>query len=215
MDNLDDLKSRIERVNTELRDIKELFEKEIADPQKSVSFKQVKEIEGSIERFRRQGLPVPEELKQLKLRLFSNYETHKEIISLYNKFRDSIHSLKLSEIAQITPKPAVGPPKTIGPPYRKPPDYERPLGARGNSNVEDYLIPVIKLMWNGYDHKEAFRRIASNLDVRYNTVSSQCTRGLGLNTDEFISMVKSKAIVDLIETKYPDQYQIIKSQLKR
>jgi len=86
---------------------------------------------------------------------------------------------------------------------------------KGNSNLEDYLIPVIKLMWNGHDHKEAFRIIKEKLNVRYNTVSSQCPRALGLTTEDFIERVESKTIVDLIEYKYPDQYQKIKLELKR
>jgi hypothetical protein len=109
--------------------------------------------------------------------------------------------------------------ETLGKPIhtssRKPPNYEKPLGSKGNSNLEDYLIPVIKLMWNGHDHKEAFRIIKEKLNVRYNTVSSQCTRALGLTTEDFIERVKSKTIVDLIEYKYPDQYQKIKSELKK
>ncbi len=76
------------------------------------------------------------------------------------------------------------------------------------------MIPVIKLMWNGLDHKEAFRKIADNLDVRYNTVSSQCTRALALTTDEFIRQVNSKGIVYLLERKYPDKYHVVKTQLK-
>jgi hypothetical protein len=47
---------------------------------------------------------------------------------------------------------------------RKPPNYEKPLGSKGNSNLEDYLIPVIKLMWNGHDHKEAFRIINEKIN---------------------------------------------------
>jgi len=215
MDNLGDLKVRIERVISEVKDIIKLFEREIAGPQKGVSFRQVKEIEGTIERLKRQDLPVPEELKQLKLKLFSTYENHKEVLSLYNKFLGSLHSLTLSEATQESAKTVGREPKTSRSPYRKPPNYEKPLGSKGNSNLEDYLIPVIKLMWGSYDHKKAFRQIAENLDVRYNTVSSQCTRGLGLNTDEFISKVSSKTIVDLIKSKYPDQYQIIESQLKK
>jgi len=213
MGNLDDLKSRIERVVSEVKDIIKLFEIEIADPRKAVSFRQVKEIEASIERLKRQGLPVPEELKQLKLKLFSTYEIHKELLSLNNQFLVSIHGLISSKTLQKAPKKnRVS--KTGRSSYRKPANYEKPLGSKGNSNLEDYLIPVIKLMWNGHNHKEAFRQIAKKLDVRYNTVSSQCTRALGLKTDEFINQVKSKAIVDLIEKKYPDQYHIIKTQLK-
>ena len=81
--------------------------------------------------------------------------------------------------------------------------------------MEDYLIPVIKLMWSGCGHNEAFREISQKLDVRYNTVSSQCTRSLGLTTDEFITKVNTKEIINHLENKYPEQYQIIKTQLKQ
>jgi hypothetical protein len=213
MDNLDDLKLRIERIISEVKDIIKLFEMEIADPRKAVSFRQVKEIEASIERLKRQGLPVPEELKQLKQKLFSTYEIHKEFRSLYNEFLGSIHGLTASDTSQKLAR-TIREPKTGRSSYRKPPNYEKPLGSKGNSNLEDYLIPVIKLMWNGHNHREAFRQIAKKLDVRYNTVSAQCTRALGLTTDEFINQVKSKTVVDLIEKKYQDQYHVIKTQLK-
>jgi len=198
MDTLGGLTLRIEKVVSEVKDIIKLFEMEIADPRKAVSFRQVKEIEASIERFKRQGISVPEELKQLKLKLFSTYEIHKEFLSLYNEFLGSIHGLTSSETPQKLAR-TISEPKTGRSSYRKPPNYERPLGSKGNSNLEDYLIPVIKLMWNGHNHREAFRQIAKKLDVRYNTVSAQCTRALGLTTDEFINQVKSKTIVDLIE----------------
>lgn len=147
MDNLDDLKLRIERVISEVKDIVTLFEMEIADPKKSVSFRQVKEIEASIERLKRQGLPVPEELKQLKLKLFSTYEIHEELLSLHKKFLDSIHGLTSSERTKKSAKKDMLP-KPGRSPYRKPSNYEKPLGSKGYSNLEDYLIPVIKLMWN-------------------------------------------------------------------
>jgi hypothetical protein len=86
----------------------------------------------------------------------------------------------------------------------KPSNYENPHGSKGCSNPEDYLIPVICLMWGGL----------GQLDVRYNTVSSQCTRALNLPTDEFIQQVKFKSIVDLLEQKYPDQSQRIEGELK-
>lgn len=215
MDNIEDFKSRIERAISELKDIIHIFKMDIADPQKTVSFHQVKEIEASIERLKRQGLPVPTELQKLKLKLFSTYQNHEEILLLYNKFLTNIYDLTSSKTPQkFDKKAAIGEPKTIRSTYRKPPNYEKPLGSRGNSNLEDYLIPVIKLIWNGHNHGEAFRQIAKKLDVRYNTVSSQCTRALGLTTDEFINQVKSKTIVALIERKYPDQYHIVKTQLK-
>jgi len=214
MNNLDDLKLRIEGVISEVKDIIKLFEIEFADPKRDVSFRQVKEIEISIERFKKQGLPVPEELKQLKLRLFSTYEIHKEFLSLYNKFLTSIRDFASSKTIQKPTKSRVREPEIGQAPYRKPPNYEKPLGSKGYSNVEDYLIPVIKLMWRGDNHRQAFRQIAEKLDVRYNTVSAQCTRALGLTTDEFINQVKSKKIVDLIERKYSDKNHIIKTQLK-
>ena len=108
----------------------------------------------------------------------------------------------------------VGHPNTVRSPHRKPSNYRKPLGSKGYSNLEDYLIPVIKLMLDGHSHKDAFRQIAKKLDVRYNTVSSQCTRSLDLTTDEFIRQVNSKSIVDLLERKYPDKYQLVKTQLK-
>ena len=70
-------------------------------------------------------------------------------------------------------------------------------------------------MWSGRGHNEAFHKIAQKLDVRYNTVSSQCTRALGLTTEEFITQVNSKTIINRLEYKYPDHYQIIKTQLKQ
>ncbi len=212
MDNLEDLKSRTERIISEVKGIIKLFEMEIADRRKAVSFRQVKEIETSIERLKRQGLPVPEELRHLKLKLFSTYEIHNELVSLYNKFLANIDELISSATHQkLTQKEKAL--QSSPSSHRKPSNYEKPLGSKGNSNLEDYLIPVIKLMWDGYNHREAFHQIAKNLDVRYNTVSSQCTRALGLTTEEFINRVQSKTIVNLIESKYPDQYHIIKTQL--
>ena len=64
MDSLDDLEARIERVFSELKNIIELLESDINDPIKAVSLPQVKEIETSIARLKRQGLPVPTELNE-------------------------------------------------------------------------------------------------------------------------------------------------------
>jgi len=215
MNDIDKLRTRIEMVVSEVEALFKLFQKETTDPQAAVSLQQVKEIESSIDRLKKQGIPVPTELKQLKLKLFSAYERHKEFLLLHNNFLKSIQSLIPSVAPPKTPNQLVTPHKPGQPFYRKPPNYEKPLGSKGNNNLEDYLIPVIKLMWSGHDHQEAFRLVAQKLDVRYNTVSSQCTRGLGLTTDDFIKRVESKTIIDLIEYKFPDRYQKIKSELKR
>lgn len=214
MDNLDDLKVRIEKAISELQNIFQLLEKDINNPEIAVSLNQVKEIEASIDRFKRKGLSVPAELKQLKIKLFSSHELHNELTYLYKRLKDDIRRLISSGVRPRSVKTLGDKPKPDRSPYRKPPNYEKPLGSKGNSNLDDYLIPVIKLMWGGHDHREAFKQIAQKLDVRYNTVSAQCTRALGLTTDEFISRVKSKTIVDIIVRKYPDNYQVIKTQLK-
>jgi len=213
MDSLDDLKTRIERTISELTNIIQLLEGDIADSKKSVSLGQVKEIETAIVRFKRQGLPVPTELNELKIKLFSRHERHKERIALYQKLQENIRGFIKQEVPRRPKRTRMSGPNANRSPYRRPFNYEKPLGSKGNSNLEDYLIPVVKLMWSGCGHKEAFRKIAQKLDVRYNTVSSQCTRALDLTTGEFISQVNSKIIVDLLKRKYPDQYQKIKTEL--
>jgi hypothetical protein len=214
MHSLDDLKTRIGQVISELEEITKLLEADISDPQKAVQFGQVKEIEIFIARLQRQGLPVPTELKELKIKLFSTYENQKELTALQQKLQQSLQRFIQTEPPQMskrTPLPKANAGKSS---HRKPYNYQRPLGSKGFDNLHDYLIPVIKLIWNGRSHTEAFRLIAQKLDVRYNTVSAQCTRALDLPTDEFIRQVESKAIVALLERKFPDQYQKIKVELK-
>jgi hypothetical protein len=214
MDNLDDLMFRIDKVVSEVKDIIKIFEIEITDPHKAISFAQVKEIETTIERLKRQNLPIPNELNKLKLSLFSNFENHKEMISLCNKFQENIHSILSSEILRATDKTQIREPKIGKSSHRKPYNYIKPLGSKGNTNLEDYLIPVIKLMRKGQTHTEAFNQIAKDLDVRYSTVSAQCTRALKLTTVEFLDQVKSNKIVHLLETKYQEYKYLIDSQLK-
>ena len=214
MDHLDDLETRVEQLVSELSDIIQLLERDIDDSEKAISFGQVKEIEASIERMKRQGFPIPTKLNELKIKLFSEHEKHRDRIALYKKIQENIDQLLNRAAPQKSKRTRVVNANAVLSTRRKPSNYEKPLGSKGNSNLEDYLIPVIKLMWSGLNHKEAFRRIAQRLDVRYNTVSSQCIRALGLTTDEFISQVNSKTIIDLIERKYPDQYELIKTQLK-
>ena len=86
-------------------------------------------------------------------------------------------------------------------------------GPRGNDNVTDYLIPVIQLMRNGKSHTEAFHIIANELEVNYNTVSAQCTKALGLSTQEFIEHVESSRISQIMKNKYPDKRELIEREL--
>jgi hypothetical protein len=213
MDQLDDLEKHANELVSELSEIVQCLQKDIADAKKAVSFDQVKEIENAIARMKRQGIPVPAELKALKIKLFSEHELHQGRIALHRKIQERIGGLLQRETLRGERRIRIVNPKPSGFSHRKPFNYEKPLGSKGYNNLEDYLIPVIRLMWSGLDHKAAFHRIAQKLDVRYNTVSSQCTRALDLTTDEFIRQVKSKSIVDLLERKYPDQYRRIKAEL--
>ncbi len=68
-------------------------------------------------------------------------------------------------------------------------------------------------MNEGCGYKKAFHVIKNRLDVRYNTVSAQCTRALGLKTEEFVSQVKSGKIINILEKKFPDKYHQIRNEI--
>ena len=82
-------------------------------------------------------------------------------------------------------------------------------GPKGYNQVRDYLIPIIQSMRKGEKHTEAFRSVAKKLGVRYQTVNSQCTRRLGLNTQQFIEHVESGQIIQRMRNKYPQQIELI------
>ena len=82
-------------------------------------------------------------------------------------------------------------------------------GPKGYDQVRDYLIPIIQSMRKGEKHTEAFRSVAEKLGVRYQTVNSQCTRRLGLNTQQFIEHVESGQIIQIMRNKYPQQIGLI------
>jgi len=213
MDDVDELSKRLEHLISELQEISQSLKSDIGNQEKSVSFEQVKEIEGAILRLSRQGFPIPAELKELKLKLLSAHEHHKKRLALYQKLQAGIADLYEKANPRMPKRTLVTVSKSTDHLSRKPSNIERPLGSKGNSNLEDYLIPVIKLMWKGLDHAAAFGKIAQVLDVRYNTVSSQCTRALDLTTDEFVKQVNSKTIVSLLKKKFPDHHQKIKVEL--
>lgn len=210
MDDVDELSKRLEHLISELQEITQSLKSDIGNQGKSVSFEQVKEIEGAILRLSRQGFPVPAELKELKLKLLSAHEHHKKRLALYQKLQAGIDDIQEQVNSRMPKRTLVVVPKTTG---RKPSNIERPLGSKGNNNLDHYLIPVIKLMWKGLDHATAFRKIAQVLDVRYTTVSSECTRALDLTTDQFVSQVNSKTIVSLLKKKYPEHRQKINVEL--
>ena len=96
----------------------------------------------------------------------------------------------------------------------KPPQPPRPLGPKGNELVKDYLIPVIRLMRNGILYSDACRSVAEHLEVKLSTVRDRTTRGLGINTQEFISSVESGKIVQTIKNKRPQEIELITRELE-
>ncbi len=91
----------------------------------------------------------------------------------------------------------------------------REPGRKGYEKLEHYLLPAIKLMNRGHKHTAAFRNIANKLDVRYQTVSAQCTLRIGIDTEQFVSLVKRGEIVQLLKTKFRDRTELIEQELKR
>ena len=93
-------------------------------------------------------------------------------------------------------------------------ENQRTRGRKGNKNLEDYIIPVLKCIKVIGDHKFSFKAIAVTLDVRYQTVWSQCTRSIGLkNVDEFLCAVKSGRIIQILKDKYTCQHTLIEREV--
>jgi len=87
------------------------------------------------------------------------------------------------------------------------------LGPKGNTQLADYLIPVIQLMKKGMKHTDAFRQIVEKLGVANSTVSSECTRALSISTAEFIELVKSNRIKSFLKDRFPDKSNLIEREL--
>ncbi|MGB2807659.1 MAG: hypothetical protein WBC22_07960 [Sedimentisphaerales bacterium] len=91
---------------------------------------------------------------------------------------------------------------------------KKPLGRKGHEKFRDYLIPVIKLMKSGVTHTEAFKQRVKELgDVRYQTVSAQCTKNNGISTDKFVELVKSNKIKPFLKERYPNKASLIEQEL--
>lgn len=211
MEHNDKLLERVDRVISECNDILKAVEVRLEKCPPS-SFRQAKEIDDTVARLKRQGLPVPPELTEIRLKLVADSGDYEDLSSLLEGFHRKMQDL-LAHPLLGSLQASQNKNKKERPLRMPSPNYEKPLGCKGNSNLEDYLIPVLKLMNEGREYTEAFHIVAKGLDVRYNTVSSQCTRALGLSTDEFVSRVKSGRIIDLLERKYPDQVRLIKREL--
>jgi Type I restriction enzyme R protein N terminus (HSDR_N) len=78
------------------------------------------------------------------------------------------------------------------------PKAPRQPGRKGYEQLQDYIFPVIRAMRNGESHMDAFKKTAKELNVTYNTVSAQCTRTLGITTDQFVS---NGRMIDLLKRR--------------
>ena len=92
-------------------------------------------------------------------------------------------------------------------------NVQSPRGPKGNEQVLDYIIPVIRLLKSGKEHTEVFHEIANELSVTYQTVSAQCTRMLGLTTMQFLQYVENGRIWNILETRYPEKVGILRKGL--
>jgi hypothetical protein len=102
------------------------------------------------------------------------------------------------------PKSTISKPKDSG---------KRKLGGKGYTQLEDYIIPVIKLLKRGDEHTNVFHEIANKLDVRYQTVSAQCTRQLKLSTIDFLKHVENGKIFYFLEARYPEKRDMLRKEL--
>jgi len=79
---------------------------------------------------------------------------------------------------------------------------QRQLGRKGYKQLDDYLIPVIKLIEIGTGHTEAFHQIANKLNVTYQTVNAQCTRRLDITTEKFVELIRHNKIRPFLKTRF-------------
>ena len=145
------------------------------------------------------------ELDNWKSKLFemTNRSSNREVI--FNKARDKmIRLLKIAaQSADLLP---YGTNDSLP---IKPPGKKKNSGKKQNDGIEDYLMPVIELMTKeGKSHTEAFRIVADRLNVLYGTVASQCTRTLGINTEQFVDSVANGSIFQIVGDRFPSRYKL-------
>lgn len=132
---------------------------------------------------------------QLEMELEEYQEVRQELKEIYDSLKNLTEMLKNEKIVKYKPG------KT------------GKRGRKGNTNLEDYLLPVIELIKQGDEYKSAFHKIKEGLGVKYTTVSAQCTRQLGLNTEEFVSYVENGEILSLLKDKFPEKRELIEQEL--
>ena len=135
-----------------------------------------------------------------KLSELASRSSNREVI--FNKARDKmIRLLKIAaQSADLLPYGTNDPLSDISTDKKK-------RNAK-NDGIQDYLMPVIELMMReGKSHTEAFRIVASRLNVLYSTVAAQCTRALGINTEQFVDSVDNGSIFQIVRDRFPNRYK--------
>jgi len=79
--------------------------------------------------------------------------------------------------------------------------------------ILDYLIPVIRLMRKKINHTEAFKEIAKKLGVTKQTVNDRCSRGINLNTKQFVDLVISGGIKQHLVNRFPKRADTLNENL--
>jgi len=136
------------------------------------------------------------------------------VVTLAKQAGHTVSIEEASQFIQDSPSRDTAPPSpaTIRTPTTAP-ETHRPLGRRDHEKLHDYVFPVIHMLSNGMSHTEAFKKIAEKLEVRYNTVSAECTRELGLKTRQFVQYVSDGRIVDVLNKRYPHRKTEIHREL--
>lgn len=101
------LKDRIDSIVTECENILKLLNTEL-DSIDKISFQQIKEIERTITRLQKRGLNIPDELKELKLRLLLDSEKKGAIVPLKKYFIENIQKFLSHDIKKKLKKTKPG-----------------------------------------------------------------------------------------------------------
>jgi len=142
------------------------------------------------------------ELIAERIEKISGYKPDLEYVKKFFQDNESIFSLSEGIVEKI-PK-SYHQPKTY---------YKTTRGRKGYDQLEDYLIPAIKLIRNGQHHTDVFKQLADKLKVKYSTVSAQCTRYLGISTYEFANLIKDGKIKYFLKEKLPQRKKVIEEYL--
>jgi hypothetical protein len=128
------------------------------------------------------------------------------------------HKITLEEAVEFIKsyKPVERPPKVA--PTLTP--VHVPTGTAATSDIVpgsaalSQILEVSGLMLKGRDYVSAVNEVARHKDVHPNTVRDKCTRQLGLDTEQFKSLLREKnQIVSFLKAKFPEYSSYIVNHL--